>query len=467
LGLEQQDLCDVTTTANALIAAYQANVSQPGRAILVHMGAQTTIVVALLAGQAAFASSFQMGGDFLTRSLARARNCSEEAAEALKYSTNLLSGPESEPQLVGAVEGWVAELNRQLKEWFERKPELRENKSGFELFASGAGFDQPGLAEFLKSRAELNLQPWPRRDTEAPPPEGFEVAFGGALQALGHTLQPVSLLPDEYRLRWQKRKARQQLELASFLLVLVCILVFALGTWNNLGLITRKEALLTKIQAAQDAVRANDALTADLVTEYDAVRPFFAAAQNTLDTLKTLALLQQSRSNRPSWYVLVADQQTYFTQPLPSSSTNKPPHTNLVSQATAPWLLTSPFAGPMAFWTNLSPAQPGIIAELCIPEEAEAGRKVLGQIVRELQQQRLFANADLLPEDLRRALADPKVTLPDRQFSLKLDFAETDFQRQAYAKRNPGGNSSRPPRRAPRPAAVPAESAESGSQSLK
>ena len=76
LGLEQEDLSEVTTTANALIAAYRASAPDASRAILVHMGAQTTVVVVLLAGQGAFATSFQMGGDFFTRSLARERNCS-------------------------------------------------------------------------------------------------------------------------------------------------------------------------------------------------------------------------------------------------------------------------------------------------------------------------------------------------------------------------------------------------------
>ena len=51
LGVEQEDLCEVTTTANALIAAYGAMTSVSPRSILVHMGAQTTVVVVLLAGQ--------------------------------------------------------------------------------------------------------------------------------------------------------------------------------------------------------------------------------------------------------------------------------------------------------------------------------------------------------------------------------------------------------------------------------
>jgi Tfp pilus assembly PilM family ATPase len=456
LGLENEDICDVTTTANALIATYRTAAPESMKAILVHMGAQTTVVVIILAGQGIFTTSFQMGGDFFTRALMRERSVSEEAAETIKRSTNLLTGPEADPPFITAMEGWVAELDRQLKEWFERNPGAAANRDKFELVASGGGFDQPGLTEYLKRRG-LILRPWPSgKPTSQPQPsKGFEVVFGAALQALGHGAQPVSLLPEEYRVAWRKRVARQRLEFASLMLAGVCVVLFALGTWYNLKLIKNKGLLLAKIQAGQDAVEANDALTGDFVAEYDALRQLFAAEQNTLDTLKALSLLQQSRSNRSCWYVFIADQQSYFTQPLPTVGTNKPPSTNVVIGSTSPWALPNPFTGSF-MWTNISLAKPGLIAELCIPEEANAARDLFGQIVNELQRHRLFSIADLLSEDQRRALADPKVVIPDREYLLRLDFADTDFQKPPTGKKSEG---KRIPRRS-RSVASPPESAE-------
>ncbi len=466
LGVEREDLCEVTTTANALTAAYRATCPLSPRAVLVHLGAQTTVVVALLAGQAAFATSFQMGGDFFTRAVARLRNCSEEAAEALKRTRDLLNGPEAGPDFATVVDGWVAELKRQLHEWFEHNPALGVKLSAFELIASGGGFDQPGLLAYLKASAGLDLRPWPKSSQPEAvcPTKRFEVAFGTALQAMGHSAQPVSLLPEDYRAAWRKRLNRQRLEAASVALVLLCALVLGLGTWHKLSLISRKQMLWDKVQASQEAVAANNALTADLVAEYDTLRPLFACQQNTLDTLRTLALLQQSRSNRAFWYVLLADQQSYFNTQPPLLSTNKPLRTNLVAAATErPGPLAFPATSAVS--TNISPAKPGFIAELCIPEDPESARRVLSQLVRELKQQPLFAKVDLLSDDLRRPLAEPKVLIPDRDFVLALDFAETDFQQAPRLKRGPTPGPARPGQKRPvRPAGTGSEGGESATQ---
>jgi hypothetical protein len=428
------------------------------------LGAQTTVVVILLAGQGAFATSFQMGGDFFTRSLARLRNCSEETAESMKRANNLLTGPEACPEFAGVVDGWVAELKRQLNEWFEHNPGLAPDAASFELVGSGGGVDQPGFLDYLKAQAGLDLRPWPKASQPEAvlPSKRFEVAFGAALQVLGYSAQPVSLLPDDYRIAWQKRLNLQRLELASLGLAVLCMLLLAFGTWHKVSLINRKQALLAKLQAGQEAVEANEALTAELASDYESFRPLFASQQNTLDTVKTLALLQQSRSNRSFWYVLLADQQSYFSQPPGLASTNKLARTNLLAAVTsrtkngsAEWSAAS------ATSTNLSPAKPGFIAELCIPEDVDGARRVRRQLVDELKEQRLFSKVDLLSDDLRRNLADPKVIIPDRDFVLALDFAETEFQ-QALPPRKPAATSlpRAPFRRMARPSLGTPESGE-------
>jgi len=59
----------------------------------------------------------------------------------------------------------------------------------------------------------------------------------------------------------------------------------------------------------------------------------------------------------------------------------------------------------------------------------------LTTLVKGLKQQALFSKVDLLSDDLRRNLADPKVLVPDRHFVLALDFAEPELQKLARTKR--------------------------------
>jgi hypothetical protein len=135
------------------------------------------------------------------------------------------------------------------------------------------------------------------------------------------------------------------------------------------------------------------------------------------------------------WYVLIGDQQSYFTVPLNPAVTNKPARTNTAASISEPSWPLLPDVPRSSISTN-GAGKPGMIAELSVPEEAEAARVVLSQIVKDLKQQPLFSKVDLLPEELKRGIVDPKVTIPDKDFVLELDFAQTDFL-QPVAPRKP------------------------------
>jgi len=446
LGVEQEDLCEVTTVANALIAAYRSACPLSSRAVLVHLGAQTTVVVVLLAGQGVFATSFQMGGDFFTRAIARLRSGTEAAAEALKREHDFLTGPEASTEFASVVDGWVAELKRQLQEWFQRDQRAAADAKQFDLIASGQAFDQPGLLEYLERKAGLALKPWPKpnQPDAVAPGKGFEVAYGLALQALGFTAQPVSLLPEDYERLRQKRVGRQRVEMGNLILLAICALLLVFGAWYKLSVGREKQALQDKVRSGQETFEANEALTIELLSEYDNLRPIFASQQNSIDILKTLSLLQQARSNRSLWYVLIADQQSYFSGPPVALATNRPALTNLIGPALE---LTRPAA-----LTNSGLSKPGLIVELCVPGDVEAARLIFSELVKDLKQQPLlFSQVDLLSDDLRRGLADPKVVIPNH-WVVHLDFAETELQlRLPYKKQTATTTRGGEPRRTPRP----------------
>jgi len=98
-----------------------------------------------------------------------------------------------------------------------------------------------------------------------------------------------------------------------------------------------------------------------------------------------------------------------------------------------------------------------LIAELCVPGDAETSRTVLRDLVNSLKQELLFSKVDLVSDDLRRSLADPKVTVTDRYFALSLDFAQTDFQQPVHLKKSANSSQQRSSRRANRPGLLQGE----------
>ncbi|MCC6822800.1 MAG: hypothetical protein IT579_18880 [Verrucomicrobia subdivision 3 bacterium] len=418
LGLDDQEFREITTVANALLTAWLA--AHPGQsdAVLVHAGAQTTTLVVIRNGVGVFASSFPMAGDFFTRAIARLLHSNFQVAEGFKCSTNLLAGEKALTGFAEIVDGWAAELRRQLREWRGQPFDLPGD-----LIATGGAFEQPGLRDYLARHAGLKFQPWPTSSSPAAllPARGFEIALGAALQALGHSPQPASLLPVTRRVAWKKHLSRQRLEFLNALLLVVCFVALAVGLWQKLAVIQSKQALTDKVQAGFEVVQTNNALTRDLLKGYEALRPLFERQQATVDTLQSLALLQAARSNRSLWCVLIADQQSYFAQPSTLAGTNKTPAGAAEGE----------FAARRRDLTNASPARPGLIAELCVPEDVDAARSTLSLVVNSLKKAPVFERVDLLSEDLRRSLADAKVLLPGRHFALELDFVTTEFQASA------------------------------------
>ncbi len=112
LGLRGRDVCEITTPANALIAAAQATLPDTDRTILVDVGANTTVVVIMVDGQGVYATSFPIGGGMFTDAVANHKNCSGEVAESTKRTLDFFDGPEACAALETVVDGWYLEFDR-------------------------------------------------------------------------------------------------------------------------------------------------------------------------------------------------------------------------------------------------------------------------------------------------------------------------------------------------------------------
>lgn len=407
-GLGDLDLCEVTTTANALVAAYQfaqPDLTQP--TALVDIGAMGTLVTLLLNGQPAYAASFAMGTELWAEILAHHESLPLNKARS-KLTQSGFQNPQPNSPLPKALTRWETELNRLLQEWILEHPNLKLQTSSFTCILSGGGSELPNLLETLQPTSQLNFAPWPQNPSEDHVSPRFTTALGAALHALGKANQPASLLPHETRRYWRQSHFLQLLQ--SLLLATLCLLGITLGiaTWHLSQLDKERRADLQTSRTSLNIARSVASLHDNLQKNYQRVRPILERQRETLDTLNTLSLLQQARSNQAFWYVLFSTKRDYYTaKPLPS--TNPPP--TLSTSNSIPYL----------------PQRPGYIVELSIPETGETGRRIVSQLATNLRSSQQFLTVDSLPDDRRRPLADPEITLPEGHFALDLESLPNPF----------------------------------------
>jgi hypothetical protein len=216
------------------------------------------------------------------------------------------------------------------------------------------------------------------------------------------------------------------------------LLLLAFGTWQKYRLLTRKQRLLEASQAALNKLTRSETLSELGLGQYETVRPVLQRQTETMDTLRALTALQQARSNQNFWFVLFADQESYFTLP-PVPTTNAPAAAATTLQSTVRDV------------TNNPTYKYGFIAELCVPLEPEPMRRALSTLVADLKRSGGFKNVDALPADLRRTMVDPKLLLPDRSAALDLEMAVNEFRAPVRTgDRRPGtGTSGGQPARGP------------------
>lgn len=422
LGLDPEDLCEVTTEANALMAAYRALDPAPEATVVVDLGATRTVVAIFHKGQGVHASAFASGSSAFTESISYHRRCSNDAAEELKRSQNLLDGPETIPAVRVVANAWHKEVADTLREWLDSHRGLELKPDAFRMVIAGGGARQPGLIDYLRRLGGLHWEAWPvgpGDELDDRPTGAFAVAFGTAAQALGRNPQPASLLPVSQRETWRSHRRLQIVQSINACLMALVLIVLLTGTWQGFSLLRTKNALLGRTREAVEKATATASFARRVVTQYERQQPVLESQRFTYDALRTLALLQQARSNRSLWFVSLADPASYYTILQQGVTNPSPPMTNLL-------------AG-----TNALLPRSGFIAELCIPEEGETQRRTLSTLVTNLKADPLFANVDLLSDDRARAVVDPRVTISNRVISLSLELATNEFVKAPRLPRTP------------------------------
>jgi Tfp pilus assembly PilM family ATPase len=409
LGGEEEErcICEVTTVANAMIAAYLACARAEERRVLVDLGATNTVVAIIDQGQGVYATSFPIGGESFTNAVATLRKCSFEEAELLKRSQDLLTGPNALPGFQTVVEVWRQDLMKLIREWAEDNFERIMLRPAFKVVLCGGGSEQPGLVEYLRQEPDLEFEVWPNNadDDAGLPMKRCAAAYGLALQALRQIKWPASLLPTALRTAKQRQRLLMTANWAGFFLLALVLACLIIGTARKWSLAGRKAKLVRNVQLAVQQAEDIEGLIAKREQDYGRVRLLVERRTRTMDFLKTLQILQQVREKKDLWFVLLADQGSYFAgTTVGAAETNQ---MRLADSAAA---------------SNRVEHLGGFIAEVAIPGKDEERLRVLHELVEGLKKEKLFRNVDSLPASQRSTnFFDPKILAPERYFSLSLD----------------------------------------------
>lgn len=416
LSTEEEEtlFCEVTAVANALIAAYLDLTPPAGRAILVDLGATSTVLAIVDQGQGIFATSFPIGGESFTGAIASLKKCTFEEAELVKRSHNLFEGPAEMNEFRTVIEIWRQDLNRLLREWEEENPELVSGADSTRLVLSGGGARQPGLMDYLKKHLPYEVEFWP----EAPgsesgwPMERFAAAYGLVVQSLKKKVPSASLLPGALRVAKQRQQQLVRSNLVTFVLLLVLAVLLLAGFGQKFLQYQTRHRQAEDTELALKKVQSVQLLLQQQEREFERVRPVLRRQWETLGILKTLEVFQKVRERKDLWLMVLADQPSYF-----EGTSFRAADTNL--------------SGPFDFlaFTNRFEPKPGFIAELAFSERAGDRQSQLLELVTDLKKERIFSNVDTLPANLRNTnLIDPKLMPADRSVALSIELSQEELE---------------------------------------
>jgi Tfp pilus assembly PilM family ATPase len=420
-------LVAITTTAQALCAAYRALAPDDKTAVLVDLGAQETVVAILLEGQGVFATSFEGGSHSFTVALAEASRATLSAAESLKQAQNLFAGSDTVEAVGHAVETWLGQLRRTITEWQEDLPELRLPSGPLTVWLCGGGSGQPGLIEFLNRQGHFRFQRWPLTPDvpNREPMDRYWVAYGAALVALGREPRPLSLLSPELVKQQRVQRVWEAMQAALVVLLAMVLMLLTVGTWQQVRSLGRAKALVTSTTAALQSARTIAELGQRLEAGFASIDPLVHRQRQTLELLQTWTAIAQVRTNNDFWFVLFGDAASYQ-----DGTTLPRPATNDETVFTVP-----------------APPRSEFIAEICIPQEGDAARRVLNQLVGSLKRQNLFANVDALPAERKRDWVDSRVFISNHVYGLAIELAAAEWPRTNHTLTNVAAPAPRDARR--------------------
>lgn len=423
LGLEMDDVCEITTSGNALLAAHHFDEARPDNMALIDLGAGDTSVVIVHRGKGVYAGAMPIGGDAFTDAISTGTGQSIEEAEESKIRRDLLNGEGALPTLSSAVDEWRREIERILQEWRQDQG-IATGTFRVEVYSGAAQL--PGFVERL-NQGEGSVYSL-GATTDGGGETDFSVAYGAGLMAAGLARQPASLIPAEARAAWSDAWALQRFQSLNVALLFIVVLFLTVGSWQQYTAVNARRSRLATQKAELEQVREARRLESDVVRRYNRLRPVLERQRSTLDTLETLSVLEATAGDRDVWYSLFADRESYVSMPeIPATNQTNLTNAAVATPSTVPLLPSVPTEP-----SSLAGSAEGFIAVATVPGQIEAVRETVARVVEELNRNSLFEHVDTLSSDQRRPLVDPAVVVPDRHYVFSLKLAANVFKEPLF-----------------------------------
>ena len=406
------DVFEISSTANALVAAYREVQPAPANALLVDLGSSGTEVAIVYQGQGVYATSFAVGGLLFSEQIRTERRCPAMEAEFAKNTENLLTNAAAMPALRQLVDRWHGELVRILDDWLSEHPSLNIAASQFEVVLCGGESEIPGLVDYLRANSVLTFRTWAELPGFPPiqPAGQFAVAFGLACELFRRSGPSASLVPEQLRVARKEHGAVQLLHAGTFLVLTITALVLAFGTWQKYYFIRDVETQLSQAQAVLQLAKQTDRLKLQLAAKYEEIRPVLARQRQTLAAVETLAMIVNHPLPTNCWFVLFGDADSYYTEPALPPATNPPPATAAPTPSAA--RLTNAF-----------------IAEFSTALDAASARAVLSEMIDRFKTNANFRKVDILAPDQRRRLVKNSVIVSEGHYALSFTLTDNEFSK--------------------------------------
>ena len=407
LGLDFDDVDDVTSAAQGLWGAFESLAHSDGAVWAVDVGRRHTSLLQIRDRRPQFSASF---------------------------SSPLVGFPSEQPEFsaapspsADALESWLERLLPSSVPLASQQtiPLTRRDRL---LLLGEKGLIEPAAA-FLRRKTEATvilpeeeLRPKSGGEPEAKnqkstnqrrAPSEFAAALGVARAALGLAKLQISLLPQACRQRRDRKFFWNRLRGWTVAAAAATIFLLLLATWQNAVLFRMNDNHIQRAESVIAEMQETEKTLAQSAAQYEQVRPILRLQQETDELIETFAALQSVAQDPAYWLVLLADFDSYYSQsstPIASNKIETPP-----ALAAA-----NPFAG-----------KPGFVAEFSFRKSGETMRAKLLSLVNRLNENKIYRHVDTLAEDIRRPLAQTNVLFPgERHAALSLELRRNYFDRK-------------------------------------